>query len=204
MKKSLNVLIALVLVLGFSSCVKETVEHTYTYKLYRPVYSTKEVVRASIGNTAVKPVKKPGKLYLLNNYIFLVETGEGIHIINNANPANPVNEAFIKIPGCEDIAANGTTLYADCYTDLFVINIANPHDVKLTTYVKNIFPNRQFVNGFYFDTSSVAVEWIEKDTTVTDIHTNNGFFVKKDFGIFMDTRGTYSYSYYKNKQRPGR
>ncbi len=187
MKKNLLRLFAiLVVAINMSSCVKETVLRTYTYTLHRPIYSTTEKVRSEVGNATVRQVKNPGKLYILGSYIYLVEQGEGIHIINNANPANPVNEAFIKIPGCEDIAANGTTLYADCYTDLFTIDISNPKAVKLKNYTANIFPDRQYIYGYQVANGNVVTEWIIKDTTVTEKYVNGGGFILFGGGIMFD------------------
>jgi hypothetical protein len=107
-------------------------------------------------------------MYILGNYIFLNDQGKGIHIINNANPSNPVNEAYVNIPGCEDMAVTGNTLYADCYTDLMTIDISNPQDVKLKNVIPNIFPDRQYVLGYKIDSGKVISEWIIKDTTVKE------------------------------------
>jgi hypothetical protein len=150
-----------------SGCVKDTLETTYTYTMARPVYKTSEEVRSAIKNQPAAPVSAPGKMYIQGNYIFLNEINKGIHIINNADPANPVNEAFITIPGCEDMAVLGNTLYADCYTDLMVIDISNPKSVALKHYIPNLFPHRQYIMGYFVDSNKVIADWVVKDTTVT-------------------------------------
>lgn len=150
-----------------SGCLKDTLETTYTYTMARPVYSTSDAVRSSIGNHAATPVSSPGKMYLSGSYIFLNEINKGIHIINNSNPSKPVNEAFVSIPGCADMAVMGNMLYADCYTDLMVIDISNPKSVTLKNYVPNLFPDRQYVMGYRVDSGKVIVNWIVKDTTIT-------------------------------------
>jgi hypothetical protein len=153
--------------LFLSSCVKDTLETTYTYTLARPVYATTESVRSNIKNLAATPVSAPGKMYIRGSYIFLNEINKGIHIINNTNPANPVNEAFVAIPGCEDIAVLGNTLYADCYTDMMVIDISNPKSVALKHFVPDLFPHRRFILGYTMDSNTVITDWVVKDTTVT-------------------------------------
>jgi hypothetical protein len=166
--KTLQLAVACCFIILCTACLKDTAYRTYTYKLYRPVYSTSEEVRNNIKNEAPQPITAAGKMYVLGNYIFLNNLGKGIHIINNTDPANPVNEAYINIPGCEDMAVTGTTLYADCYTDLMVIDISNPQQVKLKTHIPNIFPDRQWVLGYQIDSGRVIADWIIKDTTVKE------------------------------------
>ena len=104
-----------------SGCFKDT--GTRTYKLYTPVYQTTQTVRAAIKNDAPQPITSIGKMVLYGNYIFLNEINKGIHIIDNTNPASPVNKAFITIPGNENLAIKDNMLFADCFTDLFAIDI---------------------------------------------------------------------------------
>jgi hypothetical protein len=161
-----------------SGCIKDTLVSTYTYTLATPVYKTSEEVRQSIGNQAPQPVKAPGKMYIFDDYIFLNEGGRGIHIINNANPSNPVNEAFVAIPGCQDMAVLGNTLYADCYTDMMVIDISNPKSVTLKHTVSNLFPERQYIMGYTMDSGRVIADWIVRDTTVTTkMNVGGGFWI---------------------------
>ena len=70
-------------------------------------------------------MKNPGQLYYYNNTIFVVEKKEGIHVIDNTNPSNPVNKAFIKIDGNEDLSIKDGLLYANTYIDLLVIDLQN-------------------------------------------------------------------------------
>ena len=166
MKHTLLALSCLMLIL--SGCLKDSLKTTYTYTMARPVYKTSAEVRSSIGNLPAEPVSAPGKMYLFGSYIFLNELNKGVHIINNSNPASPVNEAFIAIPGCGDMAVLGNTLYADCYTDLMVIDISNPKAVALKHYVPDLFPDRRYILGYAIDSAKVITDWITKDTTITN------------------------------------
>lgn len=167
-KTTMKLAAACCLIVAMSSCLKDTFTRTFKYTIYRPVYKTSDEVKANIKNAAPQPITSSGKMYILGNYVFLSELGKGIHIINNSNPASPVNEGYINIPGCEDMAAYGTTLYADCFTDMMVIDISNPKNVVLKKTVSNIFPDRQYVLGYRVDSGKVITEWIVKDTTVTE------------------------------------
>jgi hypothetical protein len=175
----------------FPSCIKDTLKTTYTYTIATPVYKTSAEVRASIKNNTSEVVSHPGKMYLYGSYIFLNEKGRGIHIINNSNPSAPVNEAFVNIPGCEDMAVLGNTLYADCYTDLMVIDISNPKSVTLKHFIHNIFPERQYVLGYSMDSTKVIADWMVRDTTVTYERQLGG--VRWDAGIFwFNSRAEFS------------
>ena len=66
-------------------CIKDSIEKTYTYTLYRPVYKTTAEVRANIKSNKERVVQQPGKLYIRGQYIFLNEVDKGVHVIDNAN-----------------------------------------------------------------------------------------------------------------------
>lgn len=164
MRKKYLYLIPLVFLFFFQGCLKDKMLKTYT--ILKPVYKSKTEVYANIKSNAPAEVKKPGKIFLYGNYIFLNEVDKGVHIIDNSNPANPVLKAFINIPGNIDIAVKGNTLYADLYTDLVVVDITDPMNARFVKYFSGIFPERTYTNGFIADSSRVIVDWISKDTTI--------------------------------------
>jgi len=151
-----------------NSCVKDNCKRTYTYSYYIPVYKTTAQVKAGIKSGAPQEVENPGKIVLLGSYIFLNEIDKGIHVIDNRNPGAPNNIAFIAIPGNEDLALKGNTLYADLYTDLVTLDISNPLNVVVKKYSEGVFPYRAYGNGFYGDTTRIIADWIKRDTTITE------------------------------------
>lgn len=119
---------------------------------YKPVYaSSAEIV--DVKTTAAVALKDPGKIYLLDPYIFVNERGKGIHIIDNSDPGNPNNLAFISIPGNNDIAAKGNWLYADNVSDLLVFDISNPKAPKLSKRIANTIPTTGYppFQNIYFE-----------------------------------------------------
>jgi hypothetical protein len=153
-----------ILLLG--SCKKNECVQTVTYKTYEPVYMSYEELRSSVKTEPAQPLKKPGKIYLKGNYIFVNEVDKGIHVIDNANPSAPQNVAFIKIAGNMDIAATGNTLYADSYTDLLALDITNPQSVTVLKRIEDALPQRVFTGGYYADpTKGVAIDWKEIEKT---------------------------------------
>lgn len=150
----------------FSGCIKDDCKKLQTYTFYQPVYKTTAQVKAEIVSGQPRDIENPGKLYIRGGYIFLNEIDKGVHIIDNRNPKQPKNVAFISIPGNLDMAVKGDALYADLYTDLVTIDISNPLQVQVKKYIEGVFPYRTYVNGFYNDTTRIIADWIRRDTTV--------------------------------------
>jgi hypothetical protein len=165
---ALQLAIAACLVLSVSSCFKDKCRRTYT--LYTPVYQTLSEVRANMKSNSPKELHSPGKLYIYGHYIFLNELNQGIHIIDNSQPSNPTNVAFINIPGNVDLAVKGNTMYADSYGDLITFDITNPRQVVVKKTLDKVFPNRV---GYYQnyasgdpDSIKLITDWLARDTTV--------------------------------------
>jgi len=162
--KKISILSVCCIIFLFQGCLKDKLTHTYT--LLIPVYKDKAEVYANIKSNAPEAIESPGKIFIYGNYIFLNEVDKGVHIIDNSDPAKPVEKAFIDIPGNLDIAVKENTLYADLYSDLVAVDISNPLQVKFKKYIPNVFPERNYSNGFIADSSRIIVDWIKKDTTV--------------------------------------
>lgn len=153
-----------------SGCLKDTYTKTYHYTYYQPVYKTSQEVRDNIKSNPSQPIEKAGKLYIKGQYIFLNDIDKGIHVIDNSNPSQPRQIAFITIPGNMDLAVKGNTLYADLYTDLVAIDISNPQNVVVKKIVPGVFPARYYNSLFTPDSTKVIATWEKRDTTVTEKH----------------------------------
>lgn len=148
------------------SCKKDKCMQTITYKTYEPVYMSYDALRNAVKSEPAQPLKKPGKIYLKGNYIFVNEVDKGIHIINNSNPSAPQNIGFINIPGNVDIAATGNVLYADSYIDLLALDITNPQSITVLKRIENALPQRTFTGGYHADPEKgVVVDWKEVEKT---------------------------------------
>lgn len=147
----------------FQGCVKDQVLTRTT--IYRPVYKTKDEVRANIKSSNPVELTAPGKLFFKDGYVFLNELNKGVHIIDVRNPASPANIAFVHVPGAVDLAVRGNILYADMYTDLVAIDITDPRKVQLKTVVPGVFPERYY-SSFIPVNDMVITEWIAVDTVL--------------------------------------
>jgi hypothetical protein len=119
-----------------NSCLDQ---YTEVMTAWSPVYMTYDELREAVKVTSPQELKKPGKIYFKDNYIFINEELKGVHIFDYSNPSNPVNKGFIEIPGNADIAIKNNILYADSYIDLVAIDISDLNNIKETARVKGTF-----------------------------------------------------------------
>jgi hypothetical protein len=106
---------------------------------YKPIYS-KNPVTTDVSFKTNQPVQHAGKIYLYNKYIFQVDNGTGIHIIDAAIPSQASRSGFIQVDGCQEISISGHYLYTNNMADLIVIDIADythPVLVKRMTHTFN-------------------------------------------------------------------
>jgi hypothetical protein len=69
-----------------------------TYFVNEPVYLSYEDLRTSFDVKSAQDIIQPGKLYFKDQLIFVNEYQKGIHVVNNADPANPQVIKFIELP----------------------------------------------------------------------------------------------------------
>ncbi len=143
----------------FTRC-SDKVEVTRRYSYFEPVYTSTAELREAFDILPPQPVKVLGKIYFMNHFLFINEPNEGIHVIDNTDPANPVNVSFINIPGNFDLAGKGNILYADSYIDLLALDISNANDVKEVKRVEDVFPYYNSY-GYAADTGAVITGWEE-------------------------------------------
>jgi len=164
-KSRIYVLLNLVALIGlslvFQSC-HDQCEDRYSYSYYEPVYTPLSVIRSSIAVDEPRPITGVGKIYFKDGYLFVNEPGQGIHVIDNHDPQNPLRKHFITIPGNFDMAIRNNILYADSYIDLVALDISNPDQVVEVSRLENIFSQYNSM-GFYVDTQKgLVTEWAEK------------------------------------------
>lgn len=105
-----------------------------------PVYMSYENLRNAVNIEAPRAPDRIGRVYLYGNLVLLNEVNEGVHIIDNTEPTEPVNLAFIRIPGNTDIAVRDNNLYADSYVDLITLSIGDLENITLIGREQDIFP----------------------------------------------------------------
>lgn len=147
--------------LAFTGCIKDKCERTVTYIRVEPVFKTLDEIRSGqIVQEAPRELVHPGQIYFYNNLIFVNEGREGVHVIDNANPASPANIAFISIPGNEHIAIKDGILYANSYIDLIAISLQS---YQALNRVENVFP------PLWEDVNNNSVAVYYKETPITEV-----------------------------------
>ena len=138
-KTLLYILSSGIFLLLTQSCLKDSCEGIQTFIQFDPVYKTVDEIRQEIQIGAARDLCKPGKLFYYSDYIFVNEFREGVHVIDNRNSNNPINVAFIQIPGNVDVAVKGNVMYADNYIDLISFDITDPTNPSFKTRTEDVF-----------------------------------------------------------------
>ena len=131
-----------------SACTDQCTE-TRVFRQFTPISLTTNQVRQGLNVTAARGLVNPGKLYTKDGYLFINEVKQGIHVIDNRDPANPKPLAFINIPGNGDMAVRDNFLYADSYMDLVTLDISNLTNIREVARTQNVFTRGQFDGGWW-------------------------------------------------------
>lgn len=115
---------------------------------YEPILQPLSDIKTSFGVDEDYEIGKPGNIYSYNNYLLVSEKTEGIHILDNTNPANPIPLKFIKLKGNTNFSIVNDILLADNGPDLLSIDISNLKDIKLVKRLENV--NMENIRGESF------------------------------------------------------
>ncbi len=125
---------------------------------FKPIYASSGNLKDLIKSTAAKPLTETGKIYVKGNLLLVNKPYEGVHVIDNTDSKNPVNTAFLQIPGNVDVTIKGDYMYADYAGKICVIDIrdiANPRvtqDVTLDTKYQQYPPQADITNAWSWRT----------------------------------------------------
>ena len=183
-RNTLTLLMIPIVLLAMTSC-QDDCERTVTYTMWEPEYMSYEEMRSAIQAESPRELINPGKIYYKDGYIFISEVNEGIHVINNFDPSNPINEKFIRIPGNTDLSIKGSALYANSHVDLVTLDIQDLNNVVEVDREEDILPYMATFNGFWADASQgVVKKWNAREVTETiECNRSRGF----PFNLFAST-----------------
>jgi hypothetical protein len=120
------------------------------YGVYTPVFMTRSEMEKAVRMEAATPIKNPGKIYLMDPYIFINEKFKGYHVIDNSDPSHPVNKAFIHLDGSLDLAIKGSVMYTDNSTDLVALSFnADFSAFTISSRITNAFPEPSSPDGYW-------------------------------------------------------
>ena len=161
----MNRIVFIIIAILFITACGKNADDIVEINGYKPIYISKENAKI-IKYIGPQTLVTPGKMYLYNNYIYIIDFGSGVHIIDNSDPSKPNKLGFISIPGVNDVAVKDEVLLADNFTDLVAIDISDLSNIKLTNRVKNIYPVQnqyypEFATG-YFECTDASKGYILK------------------------------------------
>lgn len=167
---NLPVFAILLLSLFSTGCEQDICTRTEEYTAYEPVYKRIDEMRMPATFTAARSLSSPGKIFYYKGYLMINEMHEGIHVIDNSDPASPQNVGFIEVAGNLDMAVNNDILYVDSYLDLVAINITNPVTPVEVNRVTDVFQSFYSFN----EELGYLVEYVPTPVTRTiDCNSNN-------------------------------
>jgi len=176
MKLKLTIILS-IFCFALNSCENDEIEYQ-TVQIATAEYMTLKELRSSVKITSPVPIVESGKIYSFNNLILVSDVDKGVHIIDNSNPENPSQIAFIEIVASRDMEIKGNYLYVDSLMDLVVFDLSDINNIVevsrlenvLQTYIPEPFLKEGFVDYAQSGASSdgIIVRW-----NITEKRLNN-------------------------------
>lgn len=179
----------LMLAILATACVEDDCTTEREVFSYEPIYMTKdELTNRAVDVKEARALKNPGKVYYIGNTLFISDTGEGVHIIDNTDKSNPQPLAFLEIPGNVDVSFSGNHLIADSYLDILLIDISDVMNPVVVSTIDDLQNGR-----YYFDESKQAyVVGYNQEPTVRKLPCNHPFF-ERDYDYYYTDYSIYSF-----------
>ena len=111
---------------------------------YKPVYATESAAKKISSLTSPKTAVSYGNIYAFSNYIFQIDPGLGIHVINNSIPSFAHKIGFITVQGCSQISIKNDKLYTNSYDDLVVLDFSDLQNVQEYSRLKGVFTEYKY------------------------------------------------------------
>ena len=123
----------------FASCSKDNATISLTFKKGTALYADIEEIRSVELFSAPKMIENAGKLFLGDNYILIGENGRGIHVLDNADPSNPVNIGFLQLPFTKEFFVDNNMIYAESQYDFIKIDLSDINNPIMVDRVEYAF-----------------------------------------------------------------
>lgn len=118
---------------------------------YEPVLMTRDALESAVQLRESREIEQPGKIWVFNEYIFVIEQYRGIHVIDNSDSSNPANIAFIQVDGCTDVAVKEGLIYANNAVDLIGIRTdLQQGTISIVSRNRNVLPEIKPPDGWTY------------------------------------------------------
>lgn len=157
----LTFLALMVVVSGImTSCLKDECVEKLEYTVYEPVYLSENQYNEGISVLSPRSIHQPGIIYTYQDYLFINELNEGIHVFDNSDPTHPQPVSFISILGNTHFAIIKNQILANKFGHLLSIDISNPLSPEETSRVSNVS------NDYYFEQNRGYLAYYKKTDRV--------------------------------------
>ena len=161
MKKLLLVLLPLTFFI-LQSCTKDFGSVEVSYKKATAVYGDLAAIRNTPLMEGARPITDAGKIFVAEDLLLIGEEGDGIHIVDNTDPKNPINLSFMNIPGNREYYVAGNILYAESHYDMLKIDISNKSQPRIVSRVEDAFATSE---NFKNAAGEVLIKFTFEDIT---------------------------------------
>ena len=120
------------------SCDKDNDSEFADYLVATPLTMSLEQFEAAVDILPPQPLAVSGKIYAYGDWILVNEPYKGIHLVDNRDPSAPRKAGFINIPGNVDMAVKDNYLFADSLSDLVVLDISDPDNIRPVARLKDV------------------------------------------------------------------
>ena len=111
---------------------------------YKPVYGPETIAKKILYTPTPQPVVSGGNIYAFQNFIFQIEPGFGIHVLDNSNPPAASRVGFITVKGCSQISIKDGKLYTNSYDDLVVLDFSQLNNVQEYSRLTGVFTEYRY------------------------------------------------------------
>ena len=150
----MRVLLIITVFFSLSSCWTKpkpvTNPNYYNKRVWgnKPIYDAVAAAKTIVYIDSALPVIMPGNIYAKGNFIYQLEIGKGIHVIDNTLPAQAFRTGFITVNGSSQISIKDNFLFTNSYDDLVVVDISNNNTVTEVKRVLGAFPEGR--SNYYY------------------------------------------------------
>jgi len=140
MKNVFTLALLALMAIILSGCLEESCEENRLVQGFTPITVTPDVWRASSFFCGTpQPVCEGTSFYVYEQYLFMMEGTEGLHIFDNSDSNNPVPVTFMEAPGGQGLSVRNDILYMNQYTDLVAFDLSDPTRPELVGRTKDVF-----------------------------------------------------------------
>lgn len=139
-----------------------------SYLNYEPVLMNRTDMEESVQIGEARVIVAPGKMWVYNDLIFLIEQYKGVHIIDNSNPSSSKTIGFIQVDGCTDLTVKDNIMYINNAVDMIGIKGGSEFgSIEIVARHRNMLPtisSPEPWNDSYFynklPENTIIVRWV--------------------------------------------